>query len=47
MLGELIWLIAGSLHRAARHGDVQRMRGYIHNGAGVNAPDRQGGVPLT
>ncbi|MDR2695016.1 MAG: ankyrin repeat domain-containing protein [Deltaproteobacteria bacterium] len=47
MLDELIWHIAGSLHRAARHGDVPRMRGYIHNGADVNMPDRRGGAPLT
>ena len=46
MLDAFLWHVAGSLHRAARYGDVRRMRGYLSNGANVNAPDRKGGVPL-
>jgi ankyrin repeat protein len=46
MLDAFIWHFAGSLHRAARHGDVERMHGYLYDGADVNRPDRKGGTPL-
>jgi ankyrin repeat protein len=47
MLDALLRHFAGSLHRAASQGDVERMHGYLYDGANVNAPDRKGGVPLT